>query len=113
LWHWRAFKFFLLGWSRLGFAERHDPGQVLSERKERAGNGPSRGLGAAIAIALAQAGANVACHGRSEEGKKTSERIRQLGRNSVDLAGDFAKREVQTELIKKARGTWINRHSCE
>jgi hypothetical protein len=58
-------------------------------------------------------GANVACHGRSEEGKKTSERIRQLGRNSVYLAGDFAKREVQTELIKKARGTWINRHSCE
>ena len=29
--------------------------------------GSSRGLGAAIAIALAEAGANVGCHGRSED----------------------------------------------
>lgn len=63
--------------------------------------GSSRGLGAAIAMALAEAGANVACHGRSEEGKKTSERIRQLGRNTVYVVGNIAKREVQTELIKK------------
>ena len=35
--------------------------------------GSSRGLGAAIAIALAQAGANVGCHGRSADGKATSE----------------------------------------
>ena len=43
--------------------------------------GSSRGLGAAIAIALAQAGANVGCHGRSADGKATSETIRQMGRN--------------------------------
>ena len=29
--------------------------------------GSSRGVGAAIAIALAEAGANVGCHGRSED----------------------------------------------
>ena len=63
--------------------------------------GSSRGLGAAIAIALAEAGANVACHGRSDEGEKTCENIRQLGRNTVYVAGDVAKREVQAELIKK------------
>ena len=63
--------------------------------------GSSRGLGAAIAIALAEAGANVACHGRSDEGEKTCEQIRQLGRNTVCVAGDVAKREVQAELIKK------------
>ena len=43
--------------------------------------GSSRGLGAAIAIALAQAGANVGCHGRSADGKATSEQIRELGRS--------------------------------
>lgn len=42
--------------------------------------GSSRGLGAAIAIALAQAGANVGCHGRSTEGRATSEAIHQMGR---------------------------------
>ena len=31
--------------------------------------GSSRGLGAAIAVALAQAGANVGCHGCGAEGK--------------------------------------------
>ena len=44
--------------------------------------GSSRGLGAAIAIALAQAGANVGCHGRSANGKTTSEAIAQMGRKS-------------------------------
>ena len=53
--------------------------------------GSSRGLGAAIAIALAEAGANVACHGRSEEGEKTCEAIHQLGRNTVYVAGDVEK----------------------
>ena len=38
----------------------------------------SRGLRAAIA--LAQAGANVGCHGRNADGKATSETVRQLGR---------------------------------
>src|SRR5262250_861629 len=63
--------------------------------------GSSRGLGAAIAIALAEAGANVACHGRSEDGKKTCATVRQLGRNTAYVVGDVAKREVQAELIKK------------
>jgi NAD(P)-dependent dehydrogenase (short-subunit alcohol dehydrogenase family) len=37
--------------------------------------GSSRGLGAAIAIALAQAGANVGCHGRSADGKAPARRF--------------------------------------
>jgi 2-deoxy-D-gluconate 3-dehydrogenase len=48
--------------------------------------GSSRGLGAAIAIALAEAGANVGCHGRSADGKATSETVRQTGRKSFYLA---------------------------
>lgn len=63
--------------------------------------GSSRGLGAAIAIALAQAGANVGCHGRSADGKATSEQIRDLGRKSFCLAGDMASPELPADLIGK------------
>jgi 2-dehydro-3-deoxy-D-gluconate 5-dehydrogenase len=63
--------------------------------------GSSRGLGAAIAIALAESGANVGCHGRSPEGKATSEQIRQLGRKSFYLAGDMSDRALYPALIGK------------
>jgi 2-deoxy-D-gluconate 3-dehydrogenase len=63
--------------------------------------GSSRGLGAAIAIALAQAGANVACHGRSEGGNATTEQIRQLGRRSFYMAGDMSDPAVYAALIGK------------
>ena len=63
--------------------------------------GSSRGLGAVIAIALAEAGANVACHGRSADGEVTSEKIRQLGRKSFYLAGDMSDPELHSALIGK------------
>ena len=63
--------------------------------------GSSRGLGAAIAIALAQAGANVGCHGRSTGGEATSKHIRQLGRKSFYLAGDMADSDFHSVLIDK------------
>lgn len=63
--------------------------------------GSSRGLGAAIAIALAEAGANVGCHGRSADGKVTSETIRETGRKSFYLAGDMSDPEVYPALIGK------------
>jgi 2-deoxy-D-gluconate 3-dehydrogenase len=63
--------------------------------------GSSRGLGAAIALALAQAGANVGCHGRKADGNGTSEKIRQLGRKSFYLAGDMSDPELGSALIGK------------
>jgi len=63
--------------------------------------GSSRGLGAAIAIALAQAGANVGCHGRSVDGQATSETIRKMGRNSFYLAGDLSDATLYPALIGK------------
>ena len=63
--------------------------------------GSSRGLGAAIAIALAEAGANVGCHGRSPDGKVTSETITQMGRNSFYLAGDMSDAKLYPALIGK------------
>ena len=62
--------------------------------------GSRRGLGAAIALALAQAGANVGCHGRTS-GDTTTESIRQLGRESFYLAGDVSDQKVQSDLIAK------------
>src|ERR1700694_96892 len=63
--------------------------------------GSSRGLGAAIAIALAEAGANGGCHGRSADGKVTSETIREMGRKSFYLAGDMSDPELYPALIGK------------
>jgi len=62
--------------------------------------GSSRGLGAAIALALAQAGANVGTHGRSMGSEATCERIRRLGKKSFYLSGDVATPEVCSALIR-------------
>ena len=64
--------------------------------------GSHRGLGAEIALALAQAGANVACHGKSEsERDATCTKIRSLGRRSFYLAGDVSNPEVCSALVQK------------
>jgi len=63
--------------------------------------GSSRGMGAAIAIALAQAGANVGCHGRSTDGKAISETIRQMGIKSFYVAGDMSDADLYPALIGK------------
>ena len=53
--------------------------------------GSASGLGAAIAIALAEAGASVACHGNRRPADETSEQIRSLGRRSQSFAADLSK----------------------
>jgi 2-deoxy-D-gluconate 3-dehydrogenase len=63
--------------------------------------GSSRGLGAAIATALAEAGANVGLHGRSPAGETACDPIRKLGRKSFFLAGDVADANVSSALIDK------------
>jgi 2-deoxy-D-gluconate 3-dehydrogenase len=64
--------------------------------------GSSRGLGAAIALALAEAGANVALHGRSSDGEAHCEKIRRLGRKCFYLSGDVADAKVCSALIEKS-----------
>lgn len=53
--------------------------------------GSASGLGAAIAIALAEAGASVACHGNRRAADTTSEQIRSLGRKGESFTGDLSK----------------------
>ncbi len=66
--------------------------------------GSHRGIGAAIAVALAGAGANVVCHGRAGECGEVCEEIRRLGRKAVYVAGDVADAAVCRNLIEKTVG---------
>jgi 2-dehydro-3-deoxy-D-gluconate 5-dehydrogenase len=63
--------------------------------------GSHKGLGAAMAVALAQAGANVACHGRDPNPGNACEEIRALGRKTSYFSGDVANAEVCVALIEK------------
>src|ERR1700760_1157957 len=55
--------------------------------------GSATGLGAAIAVALAEAGASVACHGNRRPAEETSSAIRALGRSSESFAADLSRAE--------------------
>jgi 2-deoxy-D-gluconate 3-dehydrogenase len=61
--------------------------------------GASAGLGAGIALALAEAGADVVCHGNTRPPEATSEAIAQLGRQSLPVRGDLADRATPQFLI--------------
>ncbi|HEY9285843.1 MAG TPA: 2-dehydro-3-deoxy-D-gluconate 5-dehydrogenase KduD [Pyrinomonadaceae bacterium] len=61
--------------------------------------GASAGLGAAVAVALAEAGADVACHGNSRSPDSTCERVGRAGRRSLPVAGDLADKETPREIV--------------
>ena len=61
--------------------------------------GASAGLGASMAVALAEAGANVAAHGNSRTPDKTCELIQGAGRRSLAIRGDLADKTVPQRLI--------------
>jgi 2-deoxy-D-gluconate 3-dehydrogenase len=62
--------------------------------------GASAGLGQAIAIALAEAGADVACHGNSRSTDATCKAISQIGRKAFAVVGDLGDRETPRHLIE-------------
>jgi 2-deoxy-D-gluconate 3-dehydrogenase len=61
--------------------------------------GASAGLGAAIAVALAEAGADVVAHGNSRTPDATCELIKRAGRRSLALRGDLADKEIPRQLM--------------
>jgi 2-deoxy-D-gluconate 3-dehydrogenase len=61
--------------------------------------GASRGIGAAIATALAQAGANVGAHGNTTSPEATCQQIRALDRTAVALVADLADPSAPDRLI--------------
>ena len=66
--------------------------------------GASRGLGAAIAAALAEAGADVAVHGHATPTEATCARVREAGRRALALTGDLGDREVPEPPGARGRG---------
>lgn len=64
--------------------------------------GSGSGIGAAIARALARAGADVVCHDRTDGGAATSAEIRALGRRSLPITADLSKRDAQETLVTRA-----------
>jgi 2-deoxy-D-gluconate 3-dehydrogenase len=65
--------------------------------------GASAGLGAAMAIALAEAGADVVCHGNTRSPEQTCRRIETLGRRTTGIQVDLSLRGSAEELFGKAR----------
>jgi 2-deoxy-D-gluconate 3-dehydrogenase len=63
--------------------------------------GSSRGLGAAIAVALAEAGADVVCHGNTRSPQATCDRVIESGRESLGLQGDLRESATTTLLIEE------------
>lgn len=63
--------------------------------------GSSRGLGAAIAVALAEAGADVAVHGSNTPPEATRQRAMAAGAQSIALAGDVGDPAVCALLVEE------------
>ena len=63
--------------------------------------GASTGLGAAIAIALAEAGAQVACHGNSRSPEATCEQINNAGGVAHPITGDLSQPATAKLLIEQ------------
>lgn len=61
--------------------------------------GASTGLGAAIAIALAEAGAKVACHGNTRSPEATCERINNAAGTAHAISGDLSLVETPRHLV--------------
>ncbi len=67
--------------------------------------GAAGGLGQAIAIALAEAGADVAVHCRLDgEAEETCGKIKETGRKTFAVSGDMSDKNVPKSLIEKVIG---------
>lgn len=65
--------------------------------------GSSAGLGAAIAVALAEAGADIICHGNSRPAAETCRKVQKLGRRATALQADLSRAASAQELFEKAQ----------
>jgi 2-deoxy-D-gluconate 3-dehydrogenase len=64
--------------------------------------GSSSGLGQAIAAALAEAGADVACHARSTgRSSATCDLVHKAGRRGVEVTGDMVERAIPASIIEQ------------
>lgn len=64
--------------------------------------GAATGLGQAIALALAEAGADVVCHGNTHAPDETCEAVTTMGRAAFALSGDLRDPETPPQLVENA-----------
>ena len=68
--------------------------------------GASSGIGQAIAIALAEAGADVACHARTAgNADETIAAIETTGRRAIPVLGDLADKATPQQIALRHRST--------
>jgi 2-deoxy-D-gluconate 3-dehydrogenase len=65
--------------------------------------GAASGLGAAIALALADAGATVACHGNRRPAEETARQIRESGRKVASFSADLGADDGADRLFTEVR----------
>jgi 2-deoxy-D-gluconate 3-dehydrogenase len=63
--------------------------------------GASRGLGQAMAVGLAEAGADIACVSRGGDDRATRERVEALGRRFLGLQADLADPDQRVGLVDR------------
>jgi 2-deoxy-D-gluconate 3-dehydrogenase len=63
--------------------------------------GASTGLGTAIAVALAEAGAQVACHGNTRSPEATCDRITSRGGIACAVSGDLSQPSTAAALVEQ------------
>jgi len=63
--------------------------------------GASRGLGQAMALGLAEAGADIACVSRAGNDRQTRERVEGLGRRFLGLQADLAQPAQRAGLVER------------
>ncbi len=66
--------------------------------------GASAGLGAAVASALAEAGADVACHGNSRSPEATCASVAGVGKRALAVVGDLSDKDVPRRLVEETLG---------
>ena len=64
--------------------------------------GAATGLGQAIAIGLAEAGADLICHGNTRSPEATCEAVKQLGRQTLAVTGDLSDKETPRVIVEAA-----------
>jgi len=84
---------------------------VILEDKVAVVTGSGQGMGKAIAIELARAGAKVVVNNRSPESKggnakETAKIIKEAGGEAIPIYGDVGQMDVCEKLIKGAVDTW-------
>lgn len=65
--------------------------------------GSASGIGQAIAIAMAEAGADVACHCRTPgDAAETVAAIEEIGHRAIEVTGDMADRDAPAAVVEDA-----------